>query len=434
MSSPSGRFMFNIFATSAGFARDTHVERSVAGTNHWAREGVWLGGIVPYGYRVEGQKKQARLVVSESPLQHTSYTEAGVIRLVYRLLAEEKWSCVKITEHLNSLASPPAYVKANRQVKQHGPEGKRMINTAGVWTPSRIRNLVVNSVYKGVHVYGKRSAKPRELISRSVAAIFDERTWGKAQATLVYNQRIPPDTAMRQYLMRGLVRCGLCGNMFSGSEVLRPSGKRDSYYRCNGKIPARARLFGRCASKHVPASHLEDAVWPDILGFLNDPGPVLEQLAVAMSQGANQSKEADQERQGLQDSLSRKAAEKDIMLDLYRRGRIAMADLETQLDKIASEEATLGDRLLQVESQEKNQELATARLTEATDLLASLRDRLKDEFTLNEKRELIELLVASVVVDTVGSESKKRSEIQVTYAFDGSVATRRGRDSWQPTA
>ncbi len=47
MSSPSGRFMFNIFAASAGFARDTQVERSVAGTNHWAKEGVWLGGIVP---------------------------------------------------------------------------------------------------------------------------------------------------------------------------------------------------------------------------------------------------------------------------------------------------------------------------------------------------------------------------------------------------
>ena len=149
-----------------------------------------------------------------------------------------------------------------------------------------------------------------------------------------------------------------------------------------------------------------------------------------MSQGANQSKEADQEHQELQDSLSRKAAEKDIMLDLYRRGRITMADLDNQLDKIAGEEATLRDRLLQVESQEKNQALTAARLTEATDLLASLRDRLKDEFTWEEKRELIELLVAGVVVDTIGEGSNKRSEIQVTYAFDGSEGTRKGRDSW----
>ena len=430
MSSPSGRFMFNIFAASAGFARDTQVERSVAGTNYWAKQGVWLGGIVPYGYRVEGQKKQARLVVSESQLKGTSYTEAGVIRLIYKLLAQERWSCVKIAEHLNSLGIPPAYVKANRQVQKGGPEGKRMVNTAGVWTPSRIRNLVVNSVYEGVHVYGKRSTKARELISRPVAAIVDESTWDKAQTTLVYNQTIPPGTAKRQYLLRGLVRCGLCGRMFNGSEVLRPSGKRDSYYRCNGKIPARARLFGRCASRHVPAVDLEDAIWQDILGFLNDPGPVLEQLAEALSRGGIQSKGADQERRELQESLNRKAVEKDTMLDLYRRGRIAMADLDTQLDKIASEEATLRDRLLQLESQEKNHELATARLTEATDLLGSLRDRLKDEFPWEEKRELVELLVAGVVVDAVREGSDKRSEIQVTYMFDGSATTRRDMGSW----
>ena len=222
--------------------------------------------------------------------------------------------------------------------------------------------------------------------------------------------------------------------MFNGSEVLRPSGKRDSYYRCNGKIPARARLFGRCASKHVPAGDLEDAVWQDILGFLNDPGPVLEQLAEALTWGAIQSKGADQERSELQECLSHKAVEKDAMLDLYRRGRIGMTDLDTQLDKIASEEATLKDRLLQVESQEKNQELATARLTNATDLLASLRDRLKDEFKWEEKRELVELLVAGVVVDTVWEGSNKRSEIQVTYTFDGSASTRTGTDSWLPQA
>ena len=64
-----------------------------------------------------------------------------------------------------------------------------------------------------------------------------------------------------------------------------------------------------------------------------------------------------------------------------------MADLNSQLDIIAGEEATLRDRLVQLESQETNQELATARLSEATDLLGSLRDRLKDEFTWQERRE-----------------------------------------------
>ena len=92
-----------------------------------------------------------------------------------------------------------------------------------------------------------------------------------------------------------------------------------------------------------------------------------------------------------------------------------------------SETAQVGDRghSHEVRERPEHRRPAAARLTEATDLLASLRDRLKDEFNWDEKRELVELLVAGVVVDTVGEGSNKRSEIQVTYAFDGSEATRR---------
>jgi site-specific DNA recombinase len=103
MSTPSGKFMFNIFAAAAEFARDGQIERSIEGTNHWAKEGVWLGGIVPYGYHVAGQKKQARLVVSEAPLPGLTLSEADVIRMIYRLLADEGWSCIRIAEHINAL-------------------------------------------------------------------------------------------------------------------------------------------------------------------------------------------------------------------------------------------------------------------------------------------------------------------------------------------
>lgn len=88
MSTPSGKFMFNIFAASAGFARDSQIERSVEATNHWAKEGVWLGGIVPYGYHVEGKKKQARLAISVTSLPGLAMSEGDVVRMMYRLLTE----------------------------------------------------------------------------------------------------------------------------------------------------------------------------------------------------------------------------------------------------------------------------------------------------------------------------------------------------------
>jgi site-specific DNA recombinase len=69
-----------------------------------AADGVWLGGIVPYGYRVEGVDKAARLVPSDAPIPgHPDLTEAEVVRLIYRLSAYEQRSGLYIADHLNRL-------------------------------------------------------------------------------------------------------------------------------------------------------------------------------------------------------------------------------------------------------------------------------------------------------------------------------------------
>ena len=345
MSSPSGRFMFNVFAASAGFARDTQIERSIVGTNYWAREGVWLGGIVPYGYRVEGKKKNARLVVSEARSPDLTRSEADAIRLVYRLLAEDGWSCIRTAEHLNALGIPPSYSKDSRQVVKSGPDGKRKVSTAGIWRPGRIRNLVVNTVYKGQHLYGRRSKKVRELIAMEVPSIVDSDTWDKAQATLRRNMIFSQRNAKRQHLLRGLAKCGACGLNYHGVAFTRPSGARYAYYVCGGMTPFRGRLQGRCPSKAISGEALEQAIWTDILGSLNDPGPVLAQLTEALNRGKQHGKEVGDEQGPLIEILSNKQTERGKILDLYRRGIIDDTDLETQLQKIGQETADLRARL-----------------------------------------------------------------------------------------
>ena len=434
MSSPSGRFMFNIFAASAGFARDSQIERSVEGTRHWAKEGVWLGGIVPYGYRVEGAKKQARLVVNEDPMNTVGISEADVVRLVYRKLAEERWSCVKIAEHLNSLGIPTAYTRDGRQLASDGPEGKRKKHTAGVWRPSRIRGLVINSAYKGEHVYGKRSNKKRNLVSRAVPAVVDEQTWQGAQDALKRNRLLPPHSAKRKYLLRGLVKCSICGLNYQGTNIYKANGRHEAYLKCNGKIPFRGRLTGRCPSKIVPAEALEDAIWDDIEGFLSDPGPILERLAISLRESQDHTDATMPERDVVAAALARKRDEKDSMLDLYRRERIALPDLERQLEKIADEENQLADRLTQMDAGIDSQSAAVSQLTEARELLEALQHRMAQGFTWEQKREMVELLVNDVRVETVADGKAKKADITVTYAFDGSANNRTGMGSWRPPA
>ena len=116
-----------------GFAaheRELIRERSVAGTNRRAESGAWLGGVVPYGYRKQGEKGDARLVVCEEKVPGLELSEADVVRMIYRMSGTDKKSCQKIADHLNR-EGIPCTAGANG-----AGEGKRSRGMAPIWRPS----------------------------------------------------------------------------------------------------------------------------------------------------------------------------------------------------------------------------------------------------------------------------------------------------------
>jgi site-specific DNA recombinase len=111
----AGKLMLRLLS---GFAAHEHAvirERSLADTNRVAQTGAWLGGIVPYGYRKEGERGKARLVLSEEPIAGLDLSEADIIRAIYRMAAVENKSCFKIAEYLNRIGVPCAYVRDDRR-------------------------------------------------------------------------------------------------------------------------------------------------------------------------------------------------------------------------------------------------------------------------------------------------------------------------------
>ncbi len=200
-----------------------------------------MGGIVPYGYRKTGEKREARRVVSEDKIPGSDLSEADVIRLVFRLAAIERRSCFYISERLNALQVPCSYQRDDRLVLR----GKRKQKTSGLWRPSRVRSMIVSTTYKGIHQFGKHGAKKgRKIISRTVPAIVDEKTWDLAQENLKAHFLFGVRSTRNQYLLRGLAKCACCGLTFIGLANHRPSGKREFYYRCNGNYGARGRAPG----------------------------------------------------------------------------------------------------------------------------------------------------------------------------------------------
>lgn len=97
---------------------------------------------------------------------------------------------------------------------------------------------------------------------------------------------------------------------------------------------------------------------------------------------------------------------------------ISADDLERQLDQITREEGQLRASLDSLESAVHDQETTAIRLSQAQGLLHTLKQRLKEEFTWEERREIIEALVLEIRVDTVGDGRYRKPEVTVTYAFD----------------
>jgi len=410
-SDPNGRFLLTILAGVADLERETILERMQLGTNRAARSGKWLGGIVPFGYQVN---EEGFLEISDAPLPGLEISEADVVKLIYTLIAERRWSTIKVADYLNLINVPPSYIVNKRKVKK----GKRKTNTAGIWRPARIRNMVVNTVYKGIHVYGKRSTRQRELIEREVPAIVSEDLWEKAQKQLTENRSEAKRSAKREYLLRGLIRCKTCGLNYSG--ITFPGSQRRSkgYYMCNGKRPYQGHYQGKCPSKNIPQKWIEDIVWDACVNFIKNPGSVLKEL----TESAKNDKPTDNlesEKIIVEKTLRETETEKQRILDLYRKQLITMSDVEAQLQKISTEKETLEKRVIELDHQIKLHLNNKTTRSDIAELLEELREKIKEPLTFDTKRRVVKTLVKEITVETIynGDDSKPKANVSITYSF-----------------
>jgi len=254
----------------------------------------------------------------------------------------------------------------------------------------------------GEHQFGKRAKNPhRKVIARVVPAIVSQQDWEEAQRVLHSNQIMSKRNAKQTYLLRGLIKCGLCGLTYSGVRTFEP--QHGFYYRCNGRQQARG-LYGRdgkkCPGKSINGEYVERLVWADIESFLRNPGEILERLRERVSVQDVDRQRRQSELDSFNARLQEKAAERERVLGLFRRGRIDDATLDQQLDLIDAEAAGIQ---AEIETAERALSAGdrTAQLHSAEALLATLRSRLDCPIPADLKRRIVEILVESIQANTV---------------------------------
>ena len=224
-----GRLTLNILLSFAQFEREVTAERIRDKVAASRRKGMWMGGVPPYGYRVENRK----LVVDEDAAAHVRWIFARFLEI---------GSCTELA----------------RQVGTRGlrtPRGNRI-------DKKYLYRMLSNRAYIGEAVH-KADSYPGEH-----DAIIDHETWDRVHAILQESprKRAARTRAETPALLKGLL-FGPDGAAFSPTHT-RKGGRLYRYYVSQTVLKHGA---GACAVGRVPAGEIEAAVIDQLRAVFRQP-------------------------------------------------------------------------------------------------------------------------------------------------------------------
>jgi site-specific DNA recombinase len=400
-STPIGTFLFQLLGSLTELDRAQMLEQLNRGRDRVARDGKWTGGPVPFGYAMN---QQGKLVASTRQVLVLDMTEADLIRDVYERIARGS-SGVTEARRLNALGVPTTRYYRNGRVREGGKK----------WHPSRIAKIIAMEVYRGVHVLDSRYG----AIEREVAPkpLVDTVLWEQANAQLKRNRRLPKSNATRIYLLRGLITCGQCGSTYVGQAYTSRKGTRGAYYRCCRGNAGHYTPEERCRARVVNTEWLERTVWEDCRTVILNPGEVLADVQRQLHNRIDEMHRVEQERGHYIEAIKEKAQERERIMTLFRRGRLALQDAEAYLDDIGKEEAVLRQHCNALDAQKALAEAFDSHFAEASLLLQDFQDRLEYVDRTNDeiaKQRMIQLLVHGIRIDI---NTNRELTATITYVF-----------------
>jgi DNA invertase Pin-like site-specific DNA recombinase len=245
-----GRLTLNVLLSFAQFEREVIGERIRDKFAASRKKGMWMGGFVPLGYKVENRK----LVIDES--------EAAVVRMIFELFVK-MGSATVLTKELSDEG-----IKTRR--------GK-LIDKGFLYKLLNNRVYVGEAVHKGTAYPGEHEA----IISRTL--------WDKVHAILQESPRTRAayTRAQTSALLKGLI-FGPTGCAMSPTHT-RKKGKLYRYYVSQAVLKHGPEA---CPVGRVPAAEIEAAVIDQLRHLLRTPEIIVGTWIVAR-QTINEMTEAD---------------------------------------------------------------------------------------------------------------------------------------------
>lgn len=293
------------------------------------------GGIPPLGFNVDPVTKTYEINEQES----------GAVQKIF-LMYDSGFSYDKIIDELNSL-------------------GFRT-KTGKTFAKNSISDILRNEKYIGTYIYNRRQHKikgkrnnrkdkPSDQITRipgGMPQIIDQDLWDRVQARMTSRSHNMGERASNKakvdYLLTGIIECGLCGFKMVGKGGGSKNGKkRQDFYICNNR-----ERRHECKAKMIGKDLIERLVIEELEKKILNP-QVFPALAAEIHKNmTSYSGESKKEIIYLKAELTKNQVKINNLLTMIEEG----TGSKTLLDRLAqreTEQVILESRLAEVERKTK---------------------------------------------------------------------------------
>jgi len=354
----------------------------------------------PYGYRLNPERPRDPAGVS------VEAGEAAIVVEIFNYYLNEGHS-------LGGLA---------RYLMEKGvltPKGNKR------WNPASLRNILTNPIYTGT-VYANRhqckqaqlrrspllpigpgwssSVRPVEewIEVASVPALISKEQFELVRAKLSQNHNLAiRNNKSHQYLLRGLISCGVCQLSCAG----RTSGGY-SYYWCRGRRPAiRSCRDEPCIGRYTPQSQLDELVWNDLCQLIEQP-QIVEEALQRLQGGEGLPQELNARRENLRKGVNSLVNQLERLTEAYLTGVVGLEEYKRRRQDNQERQQGLQAQLRELEASSQYQLELRGLLTNIADFCNRIKEGLATA-NFEQKRALVELLIDRVIVSN--------GEVEIRY-------------------
>ncbi|NLK51455.1 MAG: recombinase family protein [Syntrophomonadaceae bacterium] len=387
---PSGQLMASMFSTFAAYDRAVIRQRFTEGKIRHAREGKFPQGTIPFGYILN---KDKRLVVSPD--------QAKTVKLIYRLYTEEEMSTQAIVDYLNAHRTPsPAHYKGDWYLSR----------SKYGWCSYSVSKILNTKYYSsGLYPYKPPGEK---RISVPIPAIIKMQDFKKARR-VAKERKVMSQHSKRIYLLRGLIKCGVCGSSYNGTSC----SSKHFYYRCNRRKKLPDNLI--CNSPGLPAEVIENIIWDEIKSLFSNPKKLAQEISRYLEQETTNPANLDDELYNIKKMQNDLEQEKKKLLDLFAKGIVSEKDISANIEERNRGLKTLQDREKQILKQQQEKQEVVDLGMDLQNIINEIGD-IVNSADSEIKQDLFKMLVDKIEV-LPSQDNPKIPEVKVAYKINTQI-------------